>query len=172
MKRKIVVGILIIICFLLQCTLFKALALGAVSPNLLIVLTSCFGFMRGKKEGLFVGFFCGLLIDIFYGDVIGFYSLLYMYIGYGNGFFHKLFFDDDVKLPMFLICASDLLQGFIIYLFLFLLRTKWDIIYYFMNIIIPELVYTVLVTIIFYRIIRKVNRILEEDEKRSAAKFV
>ena len=65
MKRKIIVALMILISFLLQSTVFKALAIGSISPNLLVVLTSSFGFMRGKKEGLWVGFFCGLLEDIF-----------------------------------------------------------------------------------------------------------
>ncbi len=49
MKRKIVVTIIIIICFVLQSTLFKALAIASISPNLLIIVTSAFGFMRGKR---------------------------------------------------------------------------------------------------------------------------
>ena len=34
-----------------------------------------------------VGFFSGLMIDLFYGSLFGFYALLYMYIGYLNGVF-------------------------------------------------------------------------------------
>ncbi len=72
MKRKITVTIIVIICFLLQCTLFKALSIASISPNLLIIVTSSFGFMRGKKDGMLIGFFAGLLIDIFYGGRLGF----------------------------------------------------------------------------------------------------
>lgn len=67
MRRKIVLAITIIVCFLLQCTVFKALAIASISPNLLIVVVASFGFMRGKKEGLFVGFFAGLLLDVMFG---------------------------------------------------------------------------------------------------------
>ena len=65
MKRFIITAALILICFLLQCTVFHALAFGQIVPNLLIVLTASFGFMRGEKTGLLIGFFCGLLVDIF-----------------------------------------------------------------------------------------------------------
>lgn len=172
MNRKIVVSLLIIICFCLQCTLFKALSLGYITPNLLIIVTSSFGLMRGKKEGLVIGFFCGFLVDIFFGDVLGFYALIYMYIGYLNGFFNKIFYDEDIKLPMILITVSDLFYGLIIYIFLFLLRTRLDFVYYFSHIIIPEVVYTIVITVVFYRIIRAINRKLEAREKRSASKFV
>lgn len=172
MKRKIVVLILIIVCFLLQCTVLKQIPFTRVVPNLLIIVTSSFGFMRGKTEGLLVGFVSGMLIDLFYCDIYGFYTLLYMYIGYTNGFFKNMFYDEDIKLPMILITGSDLAYGCIIYVFSFLLRGRFDSFYYFKNVIFPEAIYTVVVTLIFYRMIRKINRKLEESEKRSAAKFV
>lgn len=71
MKRKVTVAIIIIVCFLLQTTVFQALSFASISPNLLIVVVSAFGFMRGKKEGLFIGFFSGFLIDLFFGNVLG-----------------------------------------------------------------------------------------------------
>lgn len=75
MRRKITVFIIIGVCYLLQTTFFDTLSFASISPNLLIIVTSSFGFMRGRKEGLFIGFFCGLLLDIFGGGVLGFYSL-------------------------------------------------------------------------------------------------
>ena len=137
MRRKVVVTGLIMICFLLQTTVFQALSFASISPNLLIVAVSSFGFMRGKKEGMFIGFFSGRLIDLFFGDVLGFYALLYMYVGYVNGF-----------------------------------RKQFDIGYYFLHLMIPELVYTLLVTILLYWLILKINQWLEKSEKRSEAKFV
>lgn len=92
MRRKITVFFIITICFLLQCTMFQALSIASISPNLLIVVTSAFGFMRGRKEGMWIGFFSGLLLDIFFGSVIGFYALVYACIGYVNGFFPQEIF--------------------------------------------------------------------------------
>ncbi len=73
MLRKITMVILILFCFLLQTTLFRSLAFAGIVPNLLIVLTSAFGFMRGEKEGLLIGFFSGILCDIFFADILGFF---------------------------------------------------------------------------------------------------
>ena len=120
MRRKIIVFILIAVCYLLQTTLFSALSFASISPNLLIIVVSAFGFMRGRKEGLFIGFFCGLLLDIWNGGILGFYSLVYMYIGYINGMFRKLFYPEDIKLPMLLIAGSDLSCNLFIYFILFL----------------------------------------------------
>lgn len=172
MRRKITVFVMIAICYLLQTTLFEALSFASISPNLLIIVVSAFGFMRGKKEGLFIGFSAGLLLDIFSGSIIGFYALLYMYIGYLNGLFRKLFYPEDIKLPMLLIAGSDLCSNLFIYFFLFLFRNRYDFNYYFLHLMIPELVYTMVITIFLYMIVLKINQKLEVIEKRSASKFV
>lgn len=172
MKRKIVVTLLVFICFLLQSTVFHALAFGNIVPNLMIVLTASFGFMRGEKSGLLIGFFSGFFIDIFFGEVLGFYALLYMYIGYTNGKFNRISYPEDIKLPMVLITVSDLFYGIICYILLFLMRAKFNIGYYFVHIILPEIVYTTFITIFLYPVILKINQRLESSEQRSAKKFV
>ena len=172
MKRFIVTALFIFICFLMQCTVFRALAFGGIVPNLLIVLTASFGFMRGEKTGLLIGFFGGLLVDIFFGSVIGFYALIYMYIGYTNGKFSAIFYPEDIKLPISLILGSDFFYGMICYVILFLLRGKFDFSYYLVHIILPEMVYTVVVTLFLYPVILRVNHSLEQQEKRGEKKFV
>lgn len=172
MRRKITVFFIIVVCFLLQTTLFQALSFASIAPNLLIVVVSSFGFMRGRKEGMWIGLFSGLLVDVFFGSVIGFYALIYMYIGYINGFFRKIFFPEDIKLPLILISASDFGYNILVYFFLFFLRGKFQFGYYILHIMIPELVYTIVITIALYFVILKINQKLEAIEKRSASKFV
>ena len=49
MKRKIVIALMILLCFLLQSTVFQALAIGSISPNLMIILTASGLWVVGKK---------------------------------------------------------------------------------------------------------------------------
>lgn len=164
MKRKIVIVLMIIVCFLLQSTLFQSLSLASISPNLLIILTSAYGFMKGKKEGMAVGFFCGLLEDIFFGRLLGMHALIYMYIGYANGYFNQIFYGEDIKLPMALISASELAYGLGMYLIMFLMRSRFDFFYYLRRIILPELLYTIIVTLFVYRIIYMIDQKLEKKK--------
>ena len=172
MLRKFLVAVFIVICFVLQCSVFSALAFAGIIPNLMIVLTSAFGFMRGEKEGLLIGFFCGLLNDIFFGSFLGFYALVLMYIGYTNGKFSRIFYPEDIKLPLGLIVVSDLSYGIICYVLTFMLRGRFEFTYYFTHIILPEVLYTIVVTLLLYPLILKVNQKLEVREKRRAQKFV
>ncbi len=170
-RRIIVAAIIIILCFLLQSTLFTYLSLGGVSPSLMVIVVSAFGFMRGRREGMFVGFFSGLLMDLFCGKYLGPYALLYMYVGYINGFFRRRFYPDDIRLPLVMIAASDLFCSLLEYVFGYLVRGRLNFLYYFRSVIVPELVYTLVVAIALYYILLRVNMLLEGHEQRSTTDF-
>lgn len=162
----------VILCFLLQCTVFPSLAFGGIIPNLMIIVTASYGFMRGRKTGLLVGFFSGLLMDIFFSDVLGFYALIYMYIGYLNGIFRKMFYPEDIKLPIALIVGSDFLSNIVIYILTFFLKGRFRFLYYLSNVIVPEMVYTIIVTCALYPLLLLIESHLERREKEGASKIV
>ena len=83
-----------------------------------------------------------------------------------------LFYPEDIKLPITLILCSDFFYGLTCYVILFLLRAKFDFSYYLVHIILPEMVYTVVVTLFLYPVILRVNHSLEQQEKRGEKKFV
>lgn len=171
-RRIFVAGLILIVGYLLQCTVFSKLALASIKPNLLLIITISFGFIRGQREGMLLGFFSGLLIDIQFGEFIGFYALIYLVIGYINGKFQKMYYEDNIKLPLCLIAGSEFAYGIIIYVFMYMLRGRFHFIYYLNHIIIPELIYTVAITLVLYPVILFINQKLELKEKRSASKFV
>ena len=49
MRRKLILAVLILLAFVLQGTVFQTLSIASIVPNLLLILTVSFGFMRGKK---------------------------------------------------------------------------------------------------------------------------
>ena len=63
-KRVAVTVLIVLAAYLLQCTLFNHLELAGIKPNLILIVTASFGFMRGQKEGMLVGFFAGDFIQI------------------------------------------------------------------------------------------------------------
>ena len=171
-RRIVVTAVIVLATYILQCSVFPALAVANIKPNLMLVVTASFGFMRGPREGMLVGFASGLLIDIQYGDMIGFYALIYLLAGYINGMFEQMYFDEDIKLPLFLIAGSDFIYGIAVYFLMFLLRSDFNFLYYLNRIIIPEAIYTIVITLVLYPLLLYINRRLEAEEKRSASKFV
>ena len=175
MKKKLLVVffiILVFFCCILQCTLFKKISFGGISPNLLMITTTSIALMKGDKAGIYAGLFSGLFIDIFFGSVIGLYALIYMNLGFLVGKFSRIFYPEDIKLPIGLILLSDLTYGMICYIVLFLLRGRFHFSYYFFHIILPETVYTVIVSIFLYPFILFIYKKLNVDESRSEVDFV
>ena len=157
MKSKIVLFGTIISCFLLQCTVLHVISIGSITPNLILILCVSMGLMRGRKSGLWTGFFSGLLIDMFYGSIFGFYALIYMYTGFISGYAHRICYDDDVKVPMMLAAGTDLIYNLAVYGLQFLLRGRMGLGTYLYRIILPEIFYTVFLTLIVYRVFYYIN---------------
>ncbi|HJC51338.1 MAG TPA: rod shape-determining protein MreD [Candidatus Anaerostipes avistercoris] len=166
-KRVIFYILSIIICFLLQTTVFEFFSLADVVPNVLLILTVTMGFIRGKKTGIVIGFICGLLIDIFSGDVLGQYAVLYLLFGYANGWFHTHFFEDEILLPIGLLAANSLVYSFVIFFFFFALRGRFHFLTYLIHVMIPEAVYTGIVALVLYKILLAVSVRISDGEKRS-----
>lgn len=171
-RRIVVTAVVVLLAYILQCTVFPAVEIAGIKPNLMLIVTASFGFMRGPREGMFVGFVSGLLIDIQYGNMIGFYALIYLVAGYINGLFEQIYFDEEIKLPLFLIAGSDFVYGIAVYFLTFLLKSDFNFLYYMNRIIVPETIYTIAVTLVVYPLLLFINHKLEAEEKRSASKFV
>lgn len=166
MKRKLIIILTAWLCFLIQTSVMGRLDILAVKPNIVLILTVSIGFMQGRSEGLLVGFLCGIMIDLFYGDVFGFYALLYMLAGYFCGRFSQIYFDEDLRVPLILIAFCDLCMGTAIYVVRFLLRGRLDFRAYVGSVIVPEAVCTVIFSIALYKLFYRINHMLVEKEKK------
>lgn len=150
MKKEFISIILLILCFLLQSTLLSRFTMGGIVPNLMIVMIATIGFLLGNRTGMWLGFVFGLITDIFFGQIIGLYACIYMFMGYLNGAFEKILFPHDIKLPLLLIVCTDFVYSNICYILFFLLKGRFDYLYYLRGIILPELIYTTVLACIIY----------------------
>ena len=168
MKSKIILFITIVLTFMLQTTLVQRISIGSIEPNLVLIFVACTGILRGRKSGMWVGFFSGLLIDMFYGSLFGFYALIYVYIGFFSGYSHRMFYDDDAKVYLLTVFGSDMLFNFAVYGLQFLLRGRLSLGSYLVHIIIPEVFYTTFLTLIVYRIFYFINYHLMKPVKKES----
>lgn len=168
MIRIIVYACIIIGSFTLQTSVFHFFSLANITPNFMLITVAAAGMMRGRKAGIAVGFFSGLLLDIFFGEFLGVYAFIYMMFGYINGFFNHMFYAEEAVFPIAMVAANDLVYGIVIYFFFYLMRSKWNFLIYFKTVILPELVYTLLASLIFYFILLWADSKLQTFEKRSA----
>lgn len=165
LKRFLIYTGTFLICFLLQTSVFEFFQLAHIRPNILLIFVVSFAFMRGQKVGLVLGFITGLCLDILYGRIIGPYCLLFMYMGYISGYYNRLFYKEEILLPLILTAINDLVYGLVIYFVFFLLQNKLNFLSYFVSTMLPEMIYTILVSLILYRIFLFINSHLDRDAK-------
>ncbi len=162
MKRLIVYTLEIIILFVIQSSSYHYFKMADIMPNLLLILVVSTAYMRGRFSGMMLGFFSGFLVDLMFGSyIIGLYALLYLLLGYLMGFTNKVYSEDDYTLPIIFIGISDLVYSFFYYIFEFLLRGRLHFLFYLRRIIIPEIIYTIAVSILLYKLLHMINHRLE-----------
>ena len=137
MRSKFVLLLTTVVCFLIQSTVLHLISIGSITPNLLLILCVSMGLMRGRKVGL--------------------YALIYMYVGFFSGYTFRIYYDDDIKVPIVLTVIMDTFYNLAVYGLQFLLRGRLGLGTYFTRIIVPEVFYTVFLTVIVYRIFHYIN---------------
>jgi rod shape-determining protein MreD len=142
--------------------MYNYISLADIMPNLILILVVSNAYMQGQMTGLLLGLFSGLLVDLMSGSyIIGIYALIYMLIGYCIGHTNKYYSNDDYTFPIIIIAISDLGFGFLFYIFEFLLRGRLNFLFYLKRLILPEIIYTVVVSIFLYKLLHMIHNRLE-----------
>lgn len=172
MKRSICLTILILFFYGLQGSFCKAISSGNISPNIMIIIPICFGYFKGRNEGMAVGLLSGLLFDLFYTSIYGFSALAFCYAGYFAGMFQREYNERQMIIPLAITGVAELMYEFLIYVGGFLLHNKLNILFYVTRIIIPSTLYTMLVCVVLFHPLRFCSRVFEHREKRKVSDYV
>lgn len=167
--RIITISIIILINFVISTT-WPVMIFG-ITPNTAIVIIVSLAILRKEVEAATVGFFAGLLHDIFFGNFIGLNALLYMLIGFFSGKPFKEFYVENYILPIILVGFSTLFFNFSYYVFNFLFRARLDFFYYLVTIILPATLYNITITLPIYIVTYLINSHLEKREKSKRKLF-
>lgn len=173
-RKYVFLFLMVFVCFFLQSTLMPKIRMGSVMPNLMIIVTAASGFIYGRREGIFSGFLSGIMMDIFFESPlsIGAYALILVCIGYACASVKERVYEESRWLPYAFIAGSDLVYGIINFICFFMLRKRFSFGYYLGHLIIPEIIYTMILSLALYPLIRTIVRKLDEYERRRADKFV
>lgn len=163
-------SIILLVVNVLQSTVFDGIRIKGISPNFSIMIIVSFALLRGSKEGSMVGFFTGLIMDIVFSTSRGYLAIVGACIGYFCGKFNKDFYRENLVLPFLLTLISTTIYEFTISL-PFLMRGKINYIYFIRNIIFPEIIYTIILSIVVYQLVYTINEKIEKSEKSNRKIF-
>lgn len=156
---------IILLAFLIQTSILSMLPFYSV-PNLLLILTFSFGFIYGSTQGMLCGLFAGFLMDCFYTVPLGCFMLIFTIIGFLNGLFTNFYYDDYITLPVVLCIVSELLYNASVLLIRIFTLGSYDIGQAFLQIILPEMLFSLMITLLLYRVFLHANRSLDLSQDK------
>ena len=165
MKRKITELIIILFFYIMQVSAARVISIANISPNWLIIMPVFFGFFCGKNDGMFAGFFAGERADSL-SRPNPCNECPAIYIGYFSGFFYQKYEVREVLIPLALVITADFGYGFISYIGNFLLQNRLNVGFFMSRFILPEVVYTALVSLLIYHPIHYFCVITEQGKER------
>lgn len=135
----------------LQPTLFSALKIFGIAPNIFLLFVIAAAFIRGKTEGAVCGAVFGLVFDLLAGRLIGVNILIFMYAGYCVGMIKERYIGGAGAITFGVIAAIVSLVCSICYYAVYSMAVS-DIGFFaaLIRIILPEAVYTALIGVILF----------------------
>jgi rod shape-determining protein MreD len=155
--KRIIVPVILLILIGLQNSLFEFVKILGMKPDIVITFVICFTLIRGNPEGTIVGIAGGILEDVFFGYTFGINSIACMLTAYLIGTIENKLYKDNIFIPAIFVFTGSLIKELIVYLFLYLTRSSFGIVYAFNNVILREAIYNTILGAIFFRYIVKMN---------------
>lgn len=152
--RFIIIMAELLACYILQTSVLTGLSINNVVPDLLMIVVVAIAYIKGSNAGIIYGFFAGILMDLTYGNLLGYFALIYMFCGFFCGVAQRFYRKDDNITPLILCASSIFLSQSVLYITEFMLRGRLEYGFYFVNIILPKMIYTVLVAALLYKLIQ------------------
>ena len=165
MKKTISIILMFVtflIIYFLQSNFFNWFTIAGVKPNLFIILTLFISLCAGAKIGTAYGIFFGIFLDVVIGRSIGISSIMYALVGAIGGYFDKNFSKDSRMTIMLMVIGTTLLYEIGNYV-ISIMRLSIQIeVLSFVRVLLIEIIYNVIITIILYPLIQKVGYKVED----------
>ena len=166
--KKFLVGltvfIIIVLSILIQINLLNIIPLAGVSANIGIILVAGIGLMCGRTFGGSIGAVYGLIIDIIFGKSLGLYLFLYMLTGYACGKIGRGVSRENKTTLVVVIGAVTILFEGLAYICGIIFYNYDFSILPIIGIIIKEVIYNIILTMILFKPITLLAEILNKSK--------
>lgn len=169
--KKIIINILLVITFLilyfLQLNFFSWFRIAGVMPNLFVILIFYIGLFSGRGMGFTYGILFGLSLDLLIGENVGMTAIMLAIIGIIGGILDKNFSKDSRLTIMLMVIGSTGIYEVGMYILRYAILDSSIEILSFSKILVAEVAFNILITIVLYPLIQKTGHIIENEYKGS-----
>lgn len=106
MRRTLLLSVVVLTALVLQTTVFADLRLLGARPELMYLLTICFGLLEGPASGAATGFVSGMAQDFLLNQPKGITALALTLVGYAIGMLRQYIVSPSPLLPVVLVAAG------------------------------------------------------------------
>ena len=157
-------GLLVLFACILQSTPRLLPTIAGASPLLIIPIVVAIAMYTGPIGGAAAGIGGGLLWDLYSSRLFGFNALILLLIGCACGLLVRLLIRNNVLSAMLLVTGALMIQGFLDWFCNYVLLFKENLVYVLVCLILPDLLYTLLLTPLLYAGVFWVTKILRNRE--------
>lgn len=150
--------------FVLQTSILPLMAYHGITADLMLLLTVSFAFLRGAKQGAFMGFSVGLMQDLAMGTYFGVNTLARTLMGLLFGQFSDRVFKEQFFLPVLASVAVTILNYFILALLMVLLGYRFNLESHMQQMLVPMLLYQLAFAYPVHYLTYRLDKRLEEKK--------
>lgn len=168
MKKTIINTSLIltaIFLYFLQANFFSWFNIAGIMPNIFIIFILLIGLFGNRTMGSIYGFVIGLLLDLIIGVKIGINAIGLGLIGFLAAIFDKNFSKDSRMTIMVMVVVATVIFEVLSYLLHYIFMANSIEIINFIKILIIEVIYNLIITIIVYPLMQKAGYYIENEYK-------
>lgn len=165
MKKTLTIIILClvyIVIYLLQINFFSWFTIAGIKPNLFIILVLFIGLYAGKRYGAILGAIFGLGLDLLGSNIIGQTAIIFGIIGFCGGYLDKIFSKDSKITVILMVIGATAICEIFIYTYRIMMLSLNVEIWAFIKILLIEILYNSILTIILYPLMQKLGYKVEE----------
>lgn len=168
MKKFFINVILILIGFViyfLQSNFFSWFSIAGIMPNLFVIYILFIGLFGNKSMGIIYGAVTGIFLDLLFNEKVGQNLLGLALIGILATLFDRNFSKDSRITIMFMVFGSTVIFEVVSYFINYIMYSINIEIWCFIKVLIIEIIFNILITIIIYPLLQKFGYYIENEYK-------
>ncbi len=165
MMRILILTLIAIINISLQISIPNLLGL-TILPNTSLVLVVCYSYLRSDIEGAFLGLGVGLMQDILFSQILGYYACIYFVVGYVTSHLLKHFMNSNIIPIILLNFIATFMFSTMVFFFTFFFQGKLEFFHYMYNITLFEAIANVVVSIPIFYVLYFIDKKLKVREQK------